>query len=301
MDSRWIQEALTQIGVDYKTDFPLSHASSFRIGGHAAIAAFPDSSESMCRVLDLLGHTRIKYTVMGRGSNVLFADDFYDGVLVFTSHLKQIVTHDSIIEADAGALIGQMAETACERGLAGLEFLFGIPGSCGGAVFMNAGAYDGEIASVLAYSEFYDTLHQTVVRWEQPEHQFRYRYSLYADHPEYVILRAGFALTPGEKTKIRAKMSENIEKRKRSQPLEYPNAGSIFKRPPNGFAAQMIDQCGLKGMRIGDAQVSEKHAGFIVNRGEATSADVKALIAFIRQKVFEQFGVMLETEIRVIE
>ena len=203
------------------------------------------------------------------------------------------------VAAEAGASLSRVAVFAQQHGLAGLEFAHGIPGSVGGAVCMNAGAYGGEMrqvvreATVLFPEEGIRTL-------TGEELAFSYRHSLLTDRPDAVVLRAVFALEAGESAAIREEMDELMARRKASQPLEYPSAGSTFKRPEGYFAAALIDQCGLKGLTVGGAQVSEKHAGFVINRGGATCADVLALMAQVQQRVWEEKGVRLEPEVKVI-
>ena len=202
--------------------------------------------------------------------------------------------------AEAGASLARVADFACRQGLAGLEFAHGIPGTVGGAVCMNAGAYGGEMAQVVREATL--LLPEEGIRTlTGAEMAFGYRRSFLTDHPDAVVLRAEFCLTPGDPAAIRGRMKELLEKRRASQPLEFPSAGSTFKRPEGYYAGTLIDQCGLKGLTVGGAQVSEKHAGFVINRGGATCADVKELIRQIQERVFAQAGVRLEPEVRIID
>ena len=290
----------TSIGIETRTDILLSEFSSFRIGGPLAIALFPRSKNEFIKALDFSAESNVKCEVIGKGSNILFPDDGYNGIMIFTSRMKQINADGNRIVAEAGANITSVCLRAAKESLSGLEFACGIPGSCGGAVFMNAGAYGGEIADVLEYSEYYDIYSKKLCRIDRGAHSFDYRKSIYSDQKNMIITEVGFKLESGNEELIRAKMDENTLKRRNTQPHEYPNAGSIFKRPQGMFAAKMIDECGLKGLRVGDAQVSEKHAGFIVNRGRATANEVMTLIEAIKERVYEKFGVMLECEIRII-
>ena len=238
--------------------------------------------------------------VIGNGTNLLFPDEGVDRLVVNTRDMSCVVLDaEGRVTAEAGVPLARAAVFAQKQGLTGLEFAHGIPGSVGGAVCMNAGAYGGEMQQVVhsATVLFPDDGVRTL-RGE--ELRFSYRHSLLTDRPEAVVLRVVFQLTAGRPEEIRQKMEELMARRKTSQPLEYPSAGSTFKRPEGYFAAALIDQCGLKGMTVGGAQVSEKHAGFVINRGGATCADVTALMAVIQRRVWEEKGVRLEPEIKMI-
>ncbi len=287
--------------IEYKKKMLLAPLSSFKIGGNCAVAVFPKSREELVISIHEARDNGIKYDVIGKGSNILFSDDGYNGMLVFTSHMNQIKEEDGIVYAEAGAGLGAIANCAAERSLSGLEFAYGIPGSLGGSVFMNAGAYGGEMKDVTVYSDYYDPRNDAFGRFSGEEQRFSYRKSVYTENKDLVILGAAIKLKSGNEEDIRAVMNENLKKRKDKQPLEYPSAGSAFKRPPNDFAARMIDECGLKGFSVGGAQVSEKHAGFVINKGGATSADVKKLMSEVSDRVYEKFGVRLESEIRYID
>ena len=205
---------------------------------------------------------------------------------------------ENYILAQAGCLLRRVAEFACERGLNGFAFAHGIPGTLGGAVCMNAGAYGGEMSQVVQGAEI---LFPDEIRYVSVEElHFGYRHSLLTEHPEAVVLCAVLRLQPGDPAEIRAQMKDLMERRRRSQPLEFPSAGSTFKRPPGHFAGTLIEQCGLKGLQIGGARVSDKHAGFIINTGDALSADVTALIAEVQKRVLEQTGVALEPEVKIL-
>ena len=294
-------DLLDKSEIEYKKDMLLAPLSSFKIGGNCAVAVFPKNKEELVSSIRESKANGIKYDVIGKGSNILFSDDGYDGMLVFTSHMNQIKEENGIIYAEAGVHLGTLANCAAARSLSGLEFAYGIPGSLGGAVFMNAGAYGGEMKDVTVYSDYYDSRTDTFGRFSGEEQRFSYRKSVYSENKDLVILGAAIKLKSGNEEDIRAVMNENLKKRKDKQPLEYPSAGSAFKRPPNDFAARMIDECGLKGFSVGGAQVSEKHAGFVINKGGATSADVKKLMSEVSDRVYEKFGVRLESEIRYID
>lgn len=293
---------LSSLAIKVMYDVPLKKMSTFKIGGTCDLAVFPKNKEELITTINIASFYNIKYDVIGRGSNVLFGDNGYKGMLIFTSHMRHIdFKSDGLLIVGPGANITTVSMKAAMIGLADLEFACGIPGSCGGAVYMNAGAYGGEISDILEYSEYYDVVNRKIVRLENNEHNFSYRHSIYSDNKDMIITEVGFRLRKDKISDIEARMNENTIKRRMSQPHEYPNAGSIFKRPNGGFAAKMIDECGLKGLSCGDAQVSEKHAGFIVNKGNATASDVLLLIDKIKQAVYDHFGVELECEIRIIK
>jgi len=285
--------------MEYKTDRTLSELTSFKIGGPADIVISPLSVQSFCDVLDFVCEREIKHTILGKGSNVLFADAGYRGAVILTSGLANMSVDEEnkIIEAECGVSLTFCASAAKKASMAGIEFAYGIPGSCGGAVYMNAGAYGGEMADVVISSVYYDTQTKSVVKMNREDHVFGYRTSAYKNHPSRVILSSTFQLNAGDKDIIAQMMEGYMEQRIAKQPLEYPSAGSVFKRYPGYYTAQMIDESGLKGKLVGGAQVSEKHAGFIVNRGGATADDVLSLIEIIRETIKVKCGVEIECEI----
>ena len=273
---RWTADYLPDM--IYEHDAALAKYTSFRIGGPARRMAFPKDGSQMVLLIEAARGCGARPLVIGNGTNLLFPDEGVDRLVVNTRDMSCVV-----LDAEGRVL----------------EFAHGIPGSVGGAVCMNAGAYGGEMQQVVhsATVLFPDDGVRTL-RGE--ELRFSYRHSLLTDRPEAVVLRVVFQLTAGRPEEIRQKMEELMTRRKASQPLEYPSAGSTFKRPEGYFAAALIDQCGLKGMTVGGAQVSEKHAGFVINRGGATCADVTALMAVIQRRVWEEKGVRLEPEIKMI-
>ena len=292
---------LDAAGIENKLNMPLAPASSFKIGGACALAVFPQSREELAKAVRFSCALNVRYTVVGKASNILFADDGFDGMIIFTSHMAQITEENGLVYAEAGAGLGALATYASKKSLSGLEFAYGIPGSVGGAVFMNAGAYGGEMSDVTVYSDYYDPETDTFRRFSGDEQGFSYRKSIYSNNENLIILGAAFKLKEGKEEEIRRLMNENMSKRREKQPLEYPSAGSAFKRPVGDFAARLIDECGLKGFSVGGAAVSEKHAGFVINKGNATASDVKNLMEYVSNKVLEQFGVKLESEIKYID
>lgn len=283
-------------------DVPMSRHTSFRIGGPARRMAFPESREQLVILLGLAEECGIRPFLLGRGTNLLVSDRGLDTLVIKTAERMTSIRRldDVTLEADVGVLLSRLAVYAQQAGLAGLEFAHGIPGSMGGAVCMNAGAYGGEMKQVLRSAAVLFP-EEGIRTLSCEELNLSYRRSLLTEHPEAVVLYAEFELTPGDPETIRAAMRELMAKRKASQPLEWPSAGSTFKRPEGHFAGTLIDQCGLKGLTVGGAQVSEKHAGFLINRGGATFADMAELIRQVQQRVLEETGVTLEPEVKIVK
>lgn len=293
-------QKLQTLGVEWEQNCPLSQHSSFRIGGVADLALFPRSSDALCQTLSLLRENGIAIMVIGKGSNVVFSDSGHRGAVVFTGKCRKMEIENDIVHADAGVSLSALASAVRDESLSGLEFAFGIPGTLGGAIYMNAGAYGGAMSDVCVLSEYYDLETGQVSGLTDSEHTFGYRKSIYQKHPERVILGATLKLKKGIRKVITEEMRTYWDKRRISQPLELPNAGSTFKRPEGHFAGKLIEDCGLKGLTVGGAQVSTKHAGFIVNIGGATCEDVKRLIEQIQATVLQQTGVQLECEIKFL-
>jgi len=279
---------------------PMSSHTSFRIGGAAKRMAFPQNGEQMVLLVGFAEACGVEPLVIGNGTNLLIPDAGLDRLVIETSAMNRIEAgEDGRITADAGVSLARLADFACKQGLTGLEFAHGIPGTLGGAVCMNAGAYDGEMKQVI---ETVTVLfpQEGVRTLSCEEMDFAYRHSLLSDYPDAVVLHATVKLTAGDPAAIREKMQLLMQKRKASQPLEWPSAGSTFKRPVGYFAGTLIDQCGLKGFTVGGAQVSEKHAGFVINKGGATCTDVEELILQVQARVLSEKGVRLEPEVKII-
>lgn len=294
---REIAELLPDI--ELKINEPLSRHTSFRIGGGAEVMAFPRTAEQLCRLLKAAGKMGVRPVILGAGTNVLAPDEGVPGLVICLKNaladMEQMGDHT--LRFYAGVTLTQAANFAADRGLSGLEFAHGIPGTIGGGVYMNAGAYGGEISQVCTRIAVMDMEgNQRLLTGE--EMGFSYRNSR-VQKENAIVLFADFELKPQPQVDIRTKMAELIQRRRTSQPLELPSAGSAFKRPVNGYAGALIEQSGLKGMQIGGAAVSEKHAGFVVNLGGATAADVKALLKAVADEVERQKGVRLEPEIRI--
>ena len=278
---------------------PMAKHTSFRIGGPAELMVFPKNAEEMAAVLNVSRLLDCKMTILGAGTNVLAPDEGMEGIVVC---LKDALDFIEILDGNrlcvaAGVTMARAAVFACNHQLSGMEFAHGIPGTVGGGVYMNAGAYGGEIANIC---ESVDVMYPdgTIKTLTAEEMQFSYRHSRLEEEGG-IVISAIFALTPGNEAEIREQMQQLMQKRKTSQPLELPSAGSAFKRPVGGFAAALIDEAGLKGFRVGDAAVSEKHAGFVVNLGSATAADVKMLLVEVARQVQQRSGILLEPEVRI--
>ena len=279
-------------------DEPLARHTSFRIGGPAKRMAFPQNAEQIVILTGFLQELGIRTAILGNGTNVLFPDEGVDATLISTGEMCAVERiGDTELTADAGVSLARLATEAWKLGLTGLEFAHGIPGSLGGGVVMNAGAYDGALCDVL--TEVTALFPDGVRMLKAEELQLSYRHSIFTEQPEAVVLRAKVRLQAGDSAAIKAKMDDLMARRKASQPLEYPSAGSTFKRPAGHFAGRLIEDAGLKGARVGGAEVSTKHAGFVINTGGATCADVLALIEKIQKTVFDATGIMLEPEVRI--
>ena len=278
---------------------PMARHTTFRIGGPVRLMALPRSEGEVLACLREAERAQVRLVVLGNGSNLLAADGEIPCFAVLLTGLDALErTGEREIWAGAGVSLARLASFAAQEGLAGLEFAHGIPGTLGGGVLMNAGAYGGEMVQVV--KEVAAAGRSGGVETVPAEQcGFSYRRSAFSDG-ERVILGAKFQLEPDDPAAIRGRMDDLARRRKEKQPLEYPSAGSMFKRPAGHFAAALIDQCGLKGLTVGGAQVSEKHAGFVINRGGATCADVLALVDQVKERVLQQTGVELEMEVRVL-
>lgn len=277
---------------------PLAAHTSFQIGGPCAVFAVPGSEEELAALLQYTAEKALPRFLMGSGTNLLCADAGFDGVVIQTGRLCRVSVEDHVVTAGAGSSLTRTAYAAMNAGLTGLEFAHGIPGSVGGGAVMNAGAYGGALQDVILDVTCLDDDGNRRC-FSNIESAFSYRHSRFQEEP-LTVTSVRFALQPGEPDAIRATMNELAERRRAKQPLELPSAGSVFKRPPNGYASAMIDECGLKGLTVGGACVSPKHAGFIVNNGGATCADVLQLIEIIQTHIQNRFGVRLECEIRTL-
>ena len=281
------------------TEEPMRMHTSFQIGGPAEIFVQPATGDEVRQAICLAKEEQIPFFVVGNGSNLLVSDDGFRGMIVqIGRNLQEISVEDNVIYAQAGALLSRVARTALEHGLTGMEFAAGIPGSLGGAVAMNAGAYGGEMKDILTDAEVL-TPDGEIKILSLEELDLSYRHSCIFDE-DYIVLSVHLQLEQGDKTVIRNRMDELARARREKQPLEYPSAGSTFKRPEGYFAGALIQDAGLKGYTVGGAQVSEKHSGFVVNRGGATAEEVLFLIKQVQKKVKSRFGVTMEPEVRMV-
>ena len=281
---------------------PMAKHTSFRIGGPARRMAFPERGEQLVLLLSMAEDAGARPLLVGGGSNLLVPDEGLDRLVIATGRMKDLELRESSgsVVAAAGVSLARLADFACRHGLTGLEFAQGIPGTVGGGLYMNAGAYGGEMAQVVVGASA--LFPEEGLRYlSGGELNFGYRRSFFSDHPETAVLYGEFRLKPGDPESIQRTMRDLMARRRASQPLDLPSAGSTFKRPEGRFAGTLIDQCGLKGRTVGRAQVSEKHAGFVINRGGATCADVRGLIRKIQETVYEETGVRLEPEVGFID
>ena len=285
--------------VELRFDEPMSRHTSFRIGGPVAVMAFPKRAEELSQILKVSALLDIKPAILGAGTNVLAPDDGIDGLVVCLKDcmggMEQL--DETTIRVAAGVTMTRAAMFAANLGLAGMEFAHGIPGTVGGGVYMNAGAYGGEIKDICTFVDVMDKA-GNITRRSGAEMKFAYRHSILEDEGG-IVLSAEFKLNPASTEEVKATMRELQNKRSASQPLDLPSAGSAFKRPVGGFAAALIDQAGLKGYTVGGAAISTKHAGFAVNVGGATAADVRNLLSQVSDIVFEKSGIRLEPEVRI--
>ena len=292
-----IEEVCNRYGCAYKKNYNLAAETTMKIGGECDIYTEPNSEECLVELLNCCRENAFPYFILGRGSNLLVKK--FNGVVIATCALPNKCSVDgNSITAGAGVPLAQMCLCALENSLSGMECLYGIPGSVGGALYMNAGAYGGEMKDIVKSARCVNGRGE-IVTVPVEEMALRYRGSAFSENG-WCILSVTVELTSDDKTAIKARMDELMKKRRDKQPLEFPSCGSTFKRPQNGFAAALIEECGLKGFSIGGAQVSEKHSGFVINKGGATFEDVMSLVEHIKKVVKEQKGVELECEMLVV-
>lgn len=284
--------------INYITNEPLSKHTTFRIGGPAKYIFMPKNADEIKQIIDYCKLKNEKYIVLGNGSNVLVSDEGYDGIVIqIYNNFNKIEVEDNNIYAQSGALLSKIAATARDNGLGGMEFAAGIPGTLGGAIVMNAGAYGGEMKDIVSFVDILES-NGEIKRYSGEAMEFGYRHSIV--DKEKIVLGAQIKLEACDKSEIISKMDELKEARVSKQPLEYPSAGSTFKRPQGYFAGKLIDDCGLRGYKVGGAMISEKHCGFVINYDNATCADVMELMKNVSDIVYEKFEVRLEPEVKII-
>lgn len=295
---RFLSDAAGRGEILAKYDENLADLSGFKIGGPADVVIMPNSLHALETVVEAARSLSVRYDLFGNCSNLLFSDNGYRGAVILTKHLSGVSVDRNIISAECGASLMSVAIAAEKAALSGFEFAYGIPGTVGGAVCMNAGAYGGEISDVLLSADCISE-DGTVRTLSKDECLFGYRHSIFLDRKSHV-LSAKFVLSPSDRSEIRAEMDALMQKRREKQPLEYPSAGSVFKRYPGYYTAKLIEEAGFKGLSVGGAQVSTKHAGFIINRGGATAADVCELISLIKKGIYDREGIEIETEVIIV-
>lgn len=279
-------------------DEPMKNHTSFKVGGPVDVMVFPTNYEMVRNVISLCNKDNVNYFILGNGSNLLVKDGGIRGVVIKFSKLNKVVVEGNKVIAESGAKLSDVSKAALNASLTGFEFACGIPGSIGGATTMNAGAYDGEMSRAIHSALVIDN-HGEIRNLSKEELELSYRTSAILKYG-YTVLQATLELAIGEQEKIKARIDQLTERRCERQPLEYASAGSTFKRPEGYFAGKLIQDAGLKGVHVGDAEVSEKHSGFIINKGNASAKDILELIALVQSKVHEAFGVDLHTEVRII-
>lgn len=293
-DYQWIREQVAE--EDILLDEPMSRHTTFRVGGEAKALIRISSKEQLQKLIPHFQERGMEYFVVGNGSNLLVGDKGYQGIILqIGSRMNRITVDDNRMNVQAGCLMSEVAKAACEHGLTGFEFGSGIPGTIGGGIVMNAGAYDGEMKQVVS-SVLLMNRDGEIMELSKEEMEFAYRSSVVRKKC-FVVLEVNLVLQQGDSEKIRAKMTELGRKRREKQPLEYPSAGSTFKRPEGFFAGKLIMDAGLRGYSVGDAGVSEKHCGFVINKGKATAAEIAAVIQEVQKEVRQKFGITLETEV----
>lgn len=300
MDYLSLEKLCRDIGVKYSLNQPLAPHTTMKVGGCCDILVNADSEGALCSIIGLCKAQGIPYFVLGRGSNVLVSGEGYRGcIILMGADFSRVEVNGDVITALAGASLKAVCMAALENGLAGLEFAYGIPGSAGGALYMNAGAYGGEMKDIVESCRYIDE-NGELREITADKLEFSYRHSFFSGKG-CVIVSVTMRLKKGDKSAIKARMDELLQRRRDKQPLEFPSCGSTFKRPEGYFAAALIEECGLKGFSIGGAQVSEKHSGFVINRGGASFEDIMALVRHIQTVVMEKKGVQLECEMLILE
>ncbi|MBQ8324614.1 MAG: UDP-N-acetylmuramate dehydrogenase [Clostridia bacterium] len=281
-----------------KENIRIAPYTSMRVGGEVRYLYRPETEAQLAEVIRFCKGEGLPYLVIGNASNLLFPDEGFDGAVIATTGIKEIRLEEGRIVASCGASLSALSVFAMEQGLKGLAFAFGIPGTVGGGVYMNAGAYGGEISDCLESVRCLNGAGEEVILAKE-ELGLSYRHSRLQEE-ELLLLSAAFRCEEGDPKEIKGEMDKNMNARKEKQPLEYPSCGSAFKRPAGYYAGALIQEAGLKGYSMGGAQVSEKHAGFVINKGNATADDVKALLTYVQKTVYDQSGVLLEPEIKIL-
>ena len=293
-----LEEILSKDSIKYNE--PMKKHTTMKVGGPCDCMVEPSSIEEIQKVLEYVKENNIKYYIMGNGSNLLVKDEGVHALIIkIANKFSGFEVNGEHIKAYSGCSVPKLSQIAKENSLSGLEFACGIPGSVGGGIRMNAGAYGSEMVNVVEKVGFLDE-NGNLKEIDGKDAHFTYRHSMFVDNPQYVVVYAIYKLQKGNKDEISKIMEENMNSRKQKQPIEYPNFGSVFKRPEGYFVGKLVDDCGLKGYKIGGAQVSTKHSGFMINIGDATCKDVLDLIEYVKEKVYEKFNVKLQEEVVIL-
>ena len=293
-----LEDILDKDSIKYNE--PMKKHTTMKVGGLCDCMVEPSSIEEIQKVLEYVKENNIKYYIMGNGSNLLVKDEGVHALIIkIANKFSGFEVNGEYIKAYSGCSVPKLSQIAKENSLSGLEFACGIPGSVGGGIRMNAGAYGSEMVNVVEKVGFLDE-NGNLKEIDGKDAHFTYRHSMFVDNPQYVVVYAIYKLVKGNKEEISKIMEENMNSRKQKQPIEYPNFGSVFKRPEGYFVGKLVDECGLKGYKIGGAQVSTKHSGFMINIGDATCKDVLDLIEYVKEKVYEKFNVKLQEEVVIL-
>ena len=293
--SEWLTD-LKQLNIGkIETDASLKKFTTYKIGGKARCVIHPKNTEKLVKLMKFIRSKNIKYKMLGNGSNLIFSDDLFDGILIKLTEFDNIEIINNKIKVGAGYSLMKLSRVALKNSLTGLEFAAGIPGTVGGAIFMNAGAYKSDMGYIVQSVKVL-TKDFKIVELENKEMNFHYRTSFLQKHPDYICLEAVIRLEKGKKDAIEEVMKSRLKRRVESQPLNYPSAGSVFRNPTGMFAGELIEKCGLKGYKLGGAMISDKHANFVINTGNAKASDVRNLITLAREKVKEEYNVDLRVE-----
>ncbi len=293
-----LEEILSKDSIKYNE--PMKKHTTMKVGGPCDCMVEPSSIEEIQKVLEYVKENNIKYYIIGNGSNLLVKDEGVHALIIkIANKFSGFEVNGEYIKAYSGCSVPKLSQIAKENSLSGLEFACGIPGSVGGGIRMNAGAYGSEMVNVVEKVGFLDE-NGNLKEIDGKDAHFTYRHSMFVDNPQYVVVYAIYKLVKGNKEEISKIMEENMNSRKQKQPIEYPNFGSVFKRPEGYFVGKLVDDCGLKGYKIGGAQVSTKHSGFMINIGDATCKDVLDLIEYVKEKVYEKFNVKLQEEVVIL-
>ena len=293
-----LEDILDKDSIKYNE--PMKKHTTMKVGGLCDCMVEPSSIEEIQKVLEYVKENNIKYYIIGNGSNLLVKDEGVHALIIkIANKFSGFEVNGEYIKAYYGCSVPKLSQIAKENSLSGLEFACGIPGSVGGGIRMNAGAYGSEMVNVVEKVGFLDE-NGNLKEIDGKDAHFTYRHSMFVDNPQYVVVYAIYKLVKGNKEEISKIMEENMNSRKQKQPIEYPNFGSVFKRPEGYFVGKLVDDCGLKGYKIGGAQVSTKHSGFMINIGDATCKDVLDLIEYVKEKVYEKFNVKLQEEVVIL-